>query len=47
MEASEYSHGLASFLGSECRQADGVNVYFKGGVIYFSDQKFIQLERII
>lgn len=47
MEASGHSNGRASFLASECRQVGGVNAYFKGGVIYFSGRKFIQLERII
>lgn len=39
--------GMASFLGGERRQVDGVNVYFKGGVIYFPGRTFIQLERVI
>lgn len=47
MEAFGHNHGQASFPGSECRQVVGVNVYFKGGVIYFSGRKFTQLERII
>lgn len=47
VEAPGCSNGWASFLGREGRQVDGVSVYFKGGVIYFSGRKFIQLDRII